>query len=472
MPRPKFYRDPVHLQLRYEAGDLMQPYSQANGVEARMSWLVRKLVDCREFQRLRHIRQNGLTNLVFHGAEHSRFSHSMGVASLAREMYACIERNGDEQADPDFKVMTCVAALLHDVGHGPFSHTLEEILKEHELEFDHEHMTQRLIEEDTELNRTLKQAGDDLPTQIVYYIVKKKRSAAKAEEHWRYRIVSSQLDADRLDYLLRDSLFAGLKGGFDLSRLLDSLQQLDGTRIAVDRRSIVTVEAYLVMLDQMYRAVYYHHAVRAASVVLSSTVRRAFELHRNGDKAIFPAESHCGIHPLQALAENGQSIDLSAYTRLSEFHVLALIESWIRHSDKVLSDLAGRLLSRRLFKTIDVDAAQRKNLDKLEEHAKRLTKETLPHVDDHTISYYVSVDEPDRTSYKRYDWRSESPDESIWLIGEGRDPKPIEENPQSKIVSALKETKYFHRLVFPAEIRAKLGDQMKDVIKKLQQGKG
>ncbi|WP_437309612.1 HD domain-containing protein [Sorangium sp. So ce388] len=472
MARPKFFRDPVHLQLRYEAGDLTQPYSQASGADAQISWLVRKLVDCREFQRLRHIRQNGLTNLVFHGAEHSRFSHSMGVASLAREMYSCIERNADEQVNSDFKVMTCVAALLHDVGHGPFSHTLEEILKEHEIEFDHEDMTQRIIEEDSEINRTLKQANSDLPVQIVYYILKKRRRQAKQAEHWRYRIVSSQLDADRLDYLLRDSLFAGLRGGFDLSRLLDSLQQLDGTRIAVDRRSIVTVEAYLVMLDQMYRAVYYHHTTRAASVLMSSTIRRAFELHRNGDKEIFPPEDHSGIHPLRALAEKGQRIELHLYTRLSEFHVWTLIESWTRHPDKVLSDLADRLLSRRLFKTIDVDAAQRKILDKLEDYAKLLTKDALSHVDDSTVDYYVSVDEPDRTSYKRYDWRSESPDESIWLIGDGRDPKPIEDNPQSKIVWALKDTKYFHRLVVPAEIKSTLVAQMKDSIKKLQEGKG
>ncbi|WP_437491952.1 hypothetical protein WME75_16665 [Sorangium sp. So ce1014] len=157
--------------------------------------------------------------------------------------------------------------------------------------------------------------------------------------------------------------------------------------------------------------------------------------------------------------------------RLSEFHVWSLIESWKHHSDKVLSDLADRLLCRRLFKTIDVDAAQRRSLNELEEHAKSLTKRLLG-VDDTTVDYYVSVDEPGRTSYKQYDWRSESPDESIWLVGEGPDPRPLEENPQSRIVAALKDTKYFHRLVFPEEIKASLLSEMMPVLKKLQGGKG
>ncbi|WP_437491950.1 HD domain-containing protein [Sorangium sp. So ce1014] len=169
----------MHLQIRYGAVDLAQPFPAGSDADLRISWLVRKLVDCPEFQRLRHIRQNGLTNLVFHGAEHSRFSHSMGVAHLAREMYEGIERNCDIPADADHKVTTCVAALLHDVGHGPFSHTLEEILKEHGVEFDHEVMTQRLIEEDdSAISKTLKNADSDLPARIVYYIDKKRRRDA------------------------------------------------------------------------------------------------------------------------------------------------------------------------------------------------------------------------------------------------------------------------------------------------------
>lgn len=473
MPQPKFFRDPVHLQIRYDAVDLSVPLHTGADADKRISWLVRKLVDCREFQRLRHIRQNGLANLVFHGAEHSRFSHSMGAAYLAREMFARIERNCDIVHDAEAKVTTSVAALLHDIGHGPFSHTIEEILKSDGVDFDHEVMTERLLEEDSsEINRLLKSVDQNLPKQISYYINKKKRRKANQEERWYYRLVSSQLDADRLDYLLRDAMFAGIKGGFDLSRLLDSLQQLDLKRIAVDRRSIVAVEAYLVMLDQMYRAVYYHHTVRAATVLLSSTIRRAFELYRSGDKFVFPSPGHSGAHPLQALADSGQKVDLRQYVRLGEFQVWALIESWEHHPDKALKDLASRLLSRNLFKTIDVDAAQYKRLSDVIGRAKELTKSELPHVSDETVDYYVLLDEPDRTSYKRFDWRSENPDETIWLVGEGREPTPIDDNPQSKIVAALKDTKYFHRLILPKEVETRLHKDMKSDLTKLQERKG
>lgn len=472
MPRPKFYRDPVHLQIRYDAVDLESAFSPAAAQAGKTGWLVRKLVDCPEFQRLRHIRQNGLTSLVFHGAEHSRFAHSMGVAHLAREMYSRIERNSDARPDADFEALTCVAALLHDVGHGPFSHTLEEILKSDGVDFDHEVMTQRLIEEDDSgLHKVLKSADPQFSTEIVYYINKRKRREAKQQEHWRYRLVSSQLDADRLDYLLRDAMFAGIKGGFDIARLLDSLHQLDGKRIAVERRSLVTVEAYLVMLDQMYRAVYYHHTTRAASVLLSAVVRRAFSLYRRGDREIFPAGGR-GVHPLQALADRGQKVELSEYSRLSEYHVWSLIESWQHHGDASLADLASRLLRRKLFKTIDVDPDQHNRLTALEVFAKQVTKRELPHVGDDSVDLYVSVDEPDRTSYKRYDWRSEDPDESIWLVGDRPKPAPIEEDRASKIVQGLKETKYFHRLVVPEEVRRVLLIEKKREIEMLQGGKG
>lgn len=281
------------------------------------------------------------------------------------------------------------------MGHGPFSHTLEEILKRAGVPFDHEVMTQRILEEGTEVNAILRKVGKSFPKKIAYFIDKKRRRRDGQEDHWSYRIVSSQLDADRLDYIQRDAMFAGLRGGFDLTRLLDSLQHLDGTRIAVDRRSIVTVEAYLVALDQMYRAVYYHHTVRAASVLLSSIVRRAYDLLRDGDRRVFPPTAAKEKHPLQHLLEEGEKIDLERYVRLG-------------------AD-GGRL-----------------------------------------APYYVVVDTPDRTSYKIYDWRSESPDESIWLTGDDRDPKPVEEDPQSTIVAGLKATRYFQRLVFPEEIREAL----------------
>lgn len=125
MARPKLFRDPVHGQIRFEDVDLRQPAPTDGGWSKRGNWLLRKLIDTQEFQRLRFIRQNGLANFVFHGAEHSRFSHSMGVAYLAHEMHDRIVRNMGEQPDEQWELSLGAASLLHDIGHGPFSHTLE-----------------------------------------------------------------------------------------------------------------------------------------------------------------------------------------------------------------------------------------------------------------------------------------------------------------------------------------------------------
>lgn len=449
MARPKFYRDPVHVQIRYEKVDVGEP-CPAPG-DARLSWVVRKLIDSKEFQRLRHIRQNGLTNLVFHGAEHSRFTHSMGVAHLAREMCQRVARNSGDDLDPEVELSTCAAALLHDVGHGPFSHTIEEILEEVGTRFDHEVMTRRLVEEKgTGINTILASVDGGFPAKIVQYIDKKRKG-----RNWWHKVVSSQLDADRLDYLLRDARNAGLQGSFDLPRLLDSLERLDGERLAVDRRSLDVVEGYLVMLDQMYRIVYYHKAVRAASVVLSSVLRRAFELRRNGDKDVFPPPPGGGVHPLALLAEKGHEIEIAHYARLGEYQLWSLIDGWQESADAVLSDLSRRLMARQLFKTLDVDPQEVKRLERLKDFARDLTRRKLGHVDADSVSYYVTIDEPSRTSYKLYDWRSTAPEESIWLLGGDKDAQTIE-NEDSELIAGLKRKKYFHRLVFPAEIRAEL----------------
>ena len=256
------------------------------------------VIGTREFQKLRSIRQNGLANFVFHGAEHSRFTHSLGTSFLAGEMYEKIVRNMDESEEPELKLQVRTAALLHDVGHGPFSHTIEEIVQELGKDFDHEVMTIRIMEEEeSEVNQKLKQIDEQLPTLLATFIDKSRRK----DDHWTYKLMSSQLDADRLDYLLRDALFAGLRGhGFDLAQLLDLLHHHDNQMIAVERGALEAVEAFLFALDQLYRAIYYHHTVRASNKVLSSCLKRAVALSTDGDKEIFPKMGEIA-HPLEQL---------------------------------------------------------------------------------------------------------------------------------------------------------------------------
>lgn len=476
MARPKFYRDPIHGQICYDRVDLQAPPPPREpDPSGALSWLVHRLIDTREFQRLRHICQNGLVKLVFHGAEHSRFGHSMGCAYLAREMYQRIARNMGEPVEPERLLRTVAAALLHDLGHGPFSHVLEEILNLHGVRFEHEVMTYRFLTEPGSAPRDVLAAIDpSFPDEVALYINKARRAEKNQQQgtrdHWSYKIVSSQIDADRLDYLVRDAYFAGLEGhGFDLQRLLDMLLHLDGTRIAVYRRAIEPVEGYLLALDQMYRTVYYHHTARAASRLLSSVLRRAFALHQDGDKDIFPqslapaASGGTRRHPLAALLADGENVPLADYVRLCEFQVYTLVEEWQHHRDRVLADLSQRLLGRRLFKAIDVDPRRYNTLHRLVQRAEEKVLKAVPHVDRSTVGYYVQVDEPERLSYKRYDWRNENPDESIWIVdgpGASAGATPIEKEPSS-ILAALQTKKYFHRLIVPVEVRAALEAELR-----------
>ena len=341
------------------------------------------------------------------------------------------------------------SALLHDVGHGPFSHTIEEILESVQVRFHHERLTQRIIEDpETIINSTLRNVDDSFPATIASYIDKTMRT----EDHWTYRLVSSQLDADRLDYLLRDTQFAGLRGhGFDLPRLLDMLHHLDGVRIAVDRHATEAVEAYLLMLEQAYRAIYFHRSVRSATVLLKSVLSRAVDLYQNGDISIFPDGAFGRTDPVRSLIDDGEAIEINQYVRLGEYHVWSLIEEWQESTDPILSDLATRLMRRQIFRAVDLDQLNYAGIKQLSDKTEQLVLDGLPHVTQATLKYYVMVDEATRTGYKRYDWRTPTTDESIWMLGGAERPIPIEDDPNSKIVAALKQTRHFDRLIFPHE---------------------
>ena len=374
----------------------------------------------------------------------------MGVSYLAGEMYDRIVENTGETPDYERRLATVAAALLHDIGHGPFSHTMEEILVQVRGRFHHERLTQRIIEDpETQINAILRDVDPTFPLTIASYIDKTKR----VTDHWTYRLVTSQLDADRLDYLLRDTQFAGLRGhGFDLARLLDMLHHLDGIRIAVDRHAMEAVEAYLLMLEQVYRAIYFHRSVRSATVLLKSVLRRAVDLYQSGDASIFPDSASGRTNPVRSLIDEGEAIEMSQYARLGEYQMWALIEDWQQSKEPILSDLATRLMTRQIFRAVDLDQFDYEGIRQLSENTAELVVQQLSYVTmADAMKYYVVVDQSTRTGYKRYDWRSPNPDESIWMVGRGENPIPIEEDRNSKIVSALKETRHFDRLVFPHE---------------------
>ncbi|MFB9273871.1 HD domain-containing protein [Cohnella cellulosilytica] len=309
----KVFKDPVHHSI----------YVQDPTI-----W---KLINTPEFQRLRRIRQLGTSYLTFHGAEHSRFSHSLGVYEITRKIISQFERNGYGDWPQGEKLLSLCASLLHDVGHGPFSHSLEQIFGT-----DHEDWTCKVVLGATEINRVLREADSRLPEQVAAVIRK------KYEKPIVVSLVSSQLDADRMDYLLRDAYFTGVNyGTFDLDRILRVLRPFQG-KIVVKDSGMHAVEDYLMSRYQMYWQVYFHPVTRSSEILLRQIFRRASELLSSGYAFSFMLE------PIRALLTG--SVTLEQYMKLDEAMAQTAFGQWAEEKDELLSDLCRRFLDRRLYK--------------------------------------------------------------------------------------------------------------------------
>jgi len=429
--RPKIFRDSVH-------GDVAFPRDG-------FGKLVLRLLDSRQFQRLRGIRQNGVMNLVFPGAEHSRFAHSLGVSHVSGMMFDAIRRNMQKPEMKDERQHTTLAALLHDIGHGPFSHALEEITGSLGGEkYDHERMTSRLITDPkSEINAALVEFDPGLPGALAPYFEKKRGEGTR---RWYYQLVSSQLDADRIDYLLRDARMAGVRHSFDHRRLIESLGEIDNA-VVVDRRALDVAESYLLAIDQMYEAIYYHKTVRAASIQLMLTLKRAWTLAKTSPerlRALFPSGP---VDPLAQLFEHRNNISLDAFAELDEHHVWSLIRTWQKDDDGLLRDLVDRLLRRRFLKPITLAKQNFAELNRFQVRAGQMLQDQLPDLDP---EYYVAFDEPERVSYRKYTPR-EGPSGAIQVATE-RGPVAIEELPRT-IVSAVEKKISLPRFIVHEALR-------------------
>jgi HD superfamily phosphohydrolase len=316
----KVFKDPVHKYIY---------------VQDQTIW---NLINTREFQRLRRIRQLGTSYLTFHGAEHSRFSHSLGVYEITRKIISQFERNGYPDWPKEEKLVALCAALLHDVGHGPFSHSLEQL-----FDTSHEEWTCRILLEDTEINRVLREFDPTLPQRVAEVIRK------TYDKPIVVGLVSSQMDADRMDYLLRDAYFTGVNyGTFDLDRILRVLRPYKGS-IVVKESGMHAVEDYLMSRYQMYWQVYFHPVTRSSEIILRQIFRRASELYGGG----YPFRSF--IQPLERLL--GGTLDVESYLALDEALAQTAFMQWTQEQDPLLSELCRRFLERKLYKYVTVENA-------------------------------------------------------------------------------------------------------------------
>jgi uncharacterized protein len=321
----KIIRDPVHDVIVFQ---IDQPARK----------MLFDLVNTREIQRLRRIRQLGLATLAYPGADHSRFSHSLGVMETARRI---LDRLRESHRLDEERSIACLAAcLLHDVGHGPFSHLFEGITG-----VPHEEMGVRIILDPRgEIRQVLHDLDPRLPDRVADMIMP---AGVRTCYH---DLLSSPLDADRFDYLLRDNLMTGSRyGDFDLAWLITMLDIDPSTgRLAVRAKGASALEDYLQARYHMYKNVYYHRVVRGAEGMVKLAIACARRLAAQ-DRLPWPSRDH-PLH--KALA--GTTLNPSEFHELDDVTLLAGFQAWSRCDDASLAGLCAGLLNRKLFKAIDL----------------------------------------------------------------------------------------------------------------------
>ncbi|HBB93435.1 MAG: phosphohydrolase [Bacteroidetes bacterium GWF2_49_14] len=296
--------------------------------------LICDLVDHPFFQRLRRIRQLGMTFYVYPGANHTRFQHALGAAHLMSSALEVIERKGCAISEEE-REAAVAAILLHDIGHGPFSHALEHSIVQ---TVDHEVLSQLFMDH---LNR---ETGGALDLAIGIFTGSNPRP-------FLHQMVSSQLDMDRLDYLNRDSFFTGVTEGVVGSDRILKMLRVFGDQLVVERKGIYSIEKYLISRRLMYWQVYLHKTVIAAEQMLVKALSRARLLAADGTRLFTTPALHDFLYP-GPLSENPLG-DLprllSSFSQLDDSDIFSVLKVWAGHQDPVLSLLSGGLLNRRLF---------------------------------------------------------------------------------------------------------------------------
>jgi HD superfamily phosphohydrolase len=289
------------------------------------------LINTRAMQRLRRIRQLGTSYFTFHGAEHSRFTHSLGAYETMRRVLAYLGQDHNWPKDERERKLALAAALLHDIGHGPFSHTFESVYTER-----HEYWTTRILMEDSEIHSLLDQQDECFAQDLVDIFARKGRFP------YVQQLISSQLDVDRMDYLLRDALHTGVNyGRFELGRLIRSIT-LAGGQVLLKLDGIHTAEQYILARYFMYTQVYLHPITIGSDLLVAQVLHRAEELWRMGKILESPRE-------LPVLWELGSKMKIEDYLSLDESTLIYAFHLWSHCEDPVLKDLASRFLERRLY---------------------------------------------------------------------------------------------------------------------------
>lgn len=321
-------------------------------------------------QRLNRIRQLGLAPFVYPGAQHTRFHHSIGAMFLMDEALKTLKEKGQEISFEEYNA-ALAAILMHDIGHGPFSHVLEYTLYQN---IHHEEISLLLMQRlNEEWNGKLQMAIDIFTDNY--------------PKHFLHQLVSGQLDVDRLDYLRRDSFFTGVvEGNIGSARIIKMLDVKDD-KLVVESKGIYSIENFLMARRLMYWQVYLHKTAVAAEKMLINTLKRAKELTQHGEKLFAsPALSYFLSNQVSINDFKQNEEVLHHFVNLDDNDIWSALKVWTSHSDSILSTLSNGMINRNLFK-IDVSLEkpeENKIENKLQQYMKRFN------ISDEEARYFVS----------------------------------------------------------------------------------
>ena len=331
MYKKRIFHDPIHKEIVIDS---------AKEEEV----MIMELIETDAFQRLRRIKQLGTASLVFHGAESSRFTHSVGVFCVARKIY-----NKLLEIDPEFeshKFTLFGAALLHDVGHGPLSHTSEQLFAH-----NHEDWSKILINNHYPINSILKKYDANLPKKIGELF-----SSKNLLSHPLKTLISSEIDCDRLDYLLRDSYNTGTKYGLvDLERIISALTFSPDGGIAIKPKGVVAIEHFLILRNMMYRTIYNHRINEICTWILES-IFKIIRCEFNNKIWI----DEC----LNSWIFSPQKLDVKNFLSNDDIKLYYHLHKWKDEAPKPISTLCEMFMNRKLLKAVNINFLN--NIDKLE----------------------------------------------------------------------------------------------------------
>ncbi len=372
----KIFTDPVHGFIHVPKG------------------LVLKLLDHPYVQRLRRIRQLGLANMVFPGAEHSRFSHALGALGLMQRVLLHLRERDTTITNKEFE-STLIAILLHDIGHGPYSHTLEKSIIRHT---HHEELTLMLMED---LNR---QFDGQLDVAIAIF-------TGNYPKKFLHQLISSQLDIDRLDYIRRDGMFTGVQeGAIGIDRIIRTMRVHQGN-IVIDKKGIYAIENYIVARRLMYMQVYLHKTVLGGDKLLLAILQRARQLIEQGiDLPFYSPALEFFFKDKKAASKKVNRKILNSFADLDDNDILINLKYWQHFDQAVLRDLCRRFLNRGFFRTTFLD---RKPTERQIAFWKERTADALRHMelptDEETMDCYLFHDFSQSEAYTYHS-------DGIWIL--------------------------------------------------------